>query len=358
MDELCKSITKQLRGYFDSLLVRNEGGSFTLYDDELHDFASCCTVGEVAALYLLDYLHHGGEGLQIAQDLAKDVYSRQLENGAFGQPYFVKKGEQSTVDIAEIGAVANSLYHNYLITKSDYAKETLLRSAAYLLTQISVENPGAVYKNPQATSHDVLNGDIYAAHAWSRAYDLTKKKIYLEKMNDVIDHVLNRFGKHSPGWWPYTENWDGSIGMGNSVSYQGTIIAFAHTCKSMLQMDQQEKWDNAEKMALDTMVKAMEEGPNDENEAPWWCRDWKNTWEIYLAFSRRKEETYQKKVFNRLHQINQDFIESGIEVFRPKTIQTDPERTPVTTTFRKAATFAGIFSYMILDNHVHLNTSV
>lgn len=353
MEELFSEISLQLRKYFDQLLVRNEAGILSIIDDELNDFASCCTVGEVASFYLADQILNGGKDLGVALELMRDVSGRQLENGSFGQPYFVKKGEAPTVDIAEIGAVANALYHAHKLGGSREAKESLIKSADYLLTQVAKENTGAVYKNPNAIHHDVLNGDVYAAHTFGRAFQLTGREIYRKKAEDIMRHVSSRFGKHSRGWWPYIENWDGSVGMGNSVSYQGTIIAFGYTCKTIISEKLKKEWDIIETEALETMANAMQLPPNDATEAPWWCRDWENAWEIYLSYWRKKDkENYYKKVVERFARLSEALKLEGGRTFSPKTINVDQDRSPVTTTFRKAATFAGIFSYMILDESI------
>lgn len=351
------STVRQLRSYFDGLLRQDETtGVRFVRDDELGDRASCCTTGEVACFYLLDEALHGGDGKDIALSLVEDVRNRQLESGAFGQPYNVRKGDPGTVDIAEIGAVANSLYHVHRLTGSAAAKASLMASADYLLTQIAVENPGAVYKNPNAKEHDVLNGDVYAAHTWGRAYELTGDDKYREPALAVMRHVNGRFGVNDAGWWPYIEHWDGTVGMGNSVAYQGTIVGFAHTLLPLLPDDLRADWGRTAAAAVATMLKELPGGPNDDNEAPYWCRDWRNAWEIYLAFSRFPAETEAGRAVEEcLTRVNGELSERSICRFKPASMQQDPERSPVTTTFRKAATFAGILSYMVLDNKDRAN---
>lgn len=343
---------ERLKPYFDNLLRTNAGGeSMFLYDDELGDAASCCTTAEVASFYLA-YARLSGMDLTAAtKGLAKNAADRQLPEGGFPQPYYVKKGESGTIDIAEIGASANAFYHVHRATGSEDAKIALTRAADYLLTQVAKENPGAVYKNPNAVMHDVLNGDIYAAHTFGRAYELTGDRTYLAQAERIVNHVAERFGKHAPGWWPYIEHWDGSVGMGNSVSYQGTILAFAHTLLPFFPADLAERWREAELLAAETMLSAMEEGPNDDNEAPWWCRDWNNAWEIYLGLWRVKDRlpAAAERCALRLQEVETEIERLGAAMFRPKVQQEDKERTLVTTTFRKTATFAGIVSYMILD---------
>ncbi|GIP36141.1 hypothetical protein [Paenibacillus sp. J2TS4] len=351
MHSTVSSVVSQLKPYFDGLIREEEGtGALYIYDEELADRASCCTTGEVASFYLLDAKLNPGDGKEIARRLADDVRRRQLPQGAFGQPYYVKKGESGTVDIAEIGAVANSLYHLYKETASEAARSSLEHSARYLLTQVAKENPGAVYKNPNATGHDVLNGDIYAAHTLARAYQVTGEPLFRDKTEEIVCHVAERFGKHEPGWWPYTELWDGSVGMGNSVAYQGTIIAFAYPLIPLLSPALRDRWQGIAKEAVTTMLRAMEAGPNDFNEAPWWCRDWDNAWEIWLAFARYPEwDGAGEYAARRLKETEASIREGGASCFRPKVKSDDPERSPVTTTFRKAATFAGLLAYQVLD---------
>jgi len=343
---------ERLKPYFDDLLRADEAReSMSLYDDELGDAASCCTTAEVAAFYVAIGRLTGDDVTAIAAGLAKDVAERQLPEGGFPQPYYVKKGESGTIDIAEIGAAANALYHVHRATGSEHAKAALLRSAAYLLTQVAKENPGAVYKNPNAAGHDVLNGDIYAAHTFGRAYELTGDRTYADQAERIVRHVAERFGKHAPGWWPYIENWDGSVGMGNSVAYQGTILAFAHTLLPILSKETAERWRGVEREAAETMLSAMDVGPNDDNEAPWWCRDWNNAWEIALGLWRVKDRlpAAAARCERRVQEVEAELERLGAAAFRPKVRQEDKERTPVTTTFRKAATFAGIAAYIVLD---------
>lgn len=347
---LFSQMVRSLRPDFDRLLLEDpKTCRISLYDNELQDVASCCTQGEVACFFLLDYVLHGGDGKIIAGRLIEDVASRQLTEGGFEQPYYVKRGEPFKVDIAEIGAVANSLHHLHVHCDSLPARQSLVKAADYLLTQVAKENPGAIYKNCDATE-DVLNGDIYAAHTLGRAYEVMKLQIYLSQCVKIIEHVLTRFGRHTPGWWPYTEKWDGTIGLGNSVSYQATIVAFAHTCIPFLPSPIREHWQEVSHEAMTTVLQALQGKPNDDVEAPWWARDWEHKWEIYLALWRqRNRQEARDIVMNRIRAVANDVTDQGIHYFCPQLQLTDSDRSPVTTTFRRAATFAGIISYMWLD---------
>jgi hypothetical protein len=344
MDMRASSITRKLRPYFDELLLEdNETGALYLQDVELGDRASCCTTGEVACFYVLDSRLHDSDGFHIAERLALDIRARQLKNGGFASPYNVAKGQAGTVDIAEIGAVANSLYHVHRATGS--------HAARYLLTQTSAEKNGAVYKNQNAKGFDVLNGDVYAAHAWGRAYELGPIDMFRDCARDVIVHITDRFEKHCPGWWPYTENWDGTLGIGNSLAYQATIVAFAHTLMPLMSASTRTEWEEITSRAVATILDALAVGPNEVNEVPWWSRDWSNVWEIYLALARvsDRNKLAAQHVGDCLQAVDQALEEIGVARFRPHVTQPDLTRTPVLTTFRKAATFAGIFSYIMLD---------
>jgi hypothetical protein len=313
--------------------------------------ASCCTTGEVASFYVLEGQLHDSDSLDIAERLALDVRARQQENGGFASPYNLAKGQAGTVDIAEIGAVANSLYHVHRATGSQAAKDSLLQASRYLLTQTSTEKNGAVYKNQNAKGFDVLNGDVYAAHAWGRAYELAPLAIFQGCARDVIGHIADRFEKHSPGWWPYTENWDRTLGIGNSLAYQATIVAFAHTLLPLMSASSRMEWEEITSRAVETILGALAQGPNEENEVPWWSRDWSNVWEIYLALARvsDRNKLAAQHVRDCMREVDQALEEIGVARFRPDVTQPDLTRTPVLTTFRKAATFAGIFSYIMLD---------
>lgn len=349
LQDIGKTVFSVLKDYFDSLIINKEESMF-LFDYELDGKASCCTTGQVACFYLLDSLLNNNSNIEIVFKLIEDLNTQQLASGGFPQPYYAKKGEKPLVDIAEIGAVASSLFYIAKFTSDQNSYNILEKASNYLITQISKENEGAVYKNPSATEHDVLNGDIYAAHTWGRFYQLSNKKIYLKKAKKVLNHVMNRFAEHESGWWPYIENWDGTIGMGNSIAYQGTIVSFADTLLPYLENEQRQRWLKIREEAVNKILKELKEGPNSYNEVPWWARDWDNTWEIYLALWRhRKSKEAKETVIERLIDVKINLLSSGIEIFKPKVkSNSKEERNPVTTTFRKAATFAGIFSYIIL----------
>ncbi|MBB6735166.1 hypothetical protein [Cohnella zeiphila] len=340
-----------LKPYFDSLLRQDpQTGERYIYDDELGDRASCCTTGAAASFYAWAGKRNGSDdGLNVARELVREAARRQLPGGGFGQPFYVKKGEPDTVDIAEVGAIADSLYHVHRATGSEEAKASLIRSADYLLTQVSPRNPAAILKRP-GEDFDVLNGDMYAAHTFGRAYELSGNPVYLEKVRQIFVHLADRFGKNEPGWWPYIENWDGSVFMGNSVLYQATIVGLAHSALPLLDEELQIRWERVAEEAMNTMLQAIRQPPSEATEAPWWSRDWSNGWELYLCFCRSSAPEVRKLGEDRFAEAAAELAEQGVARFRPKIGNPVPDRTPVTTTFRKAAGFASLFANLAFES--------
>ncbi|WP_246578928.1 hypothetical protein [Cohnella xylanilytica] len=359
LESIAPRVVAGIKPYFDGLLRSDpETGAPFLYDDELGDRASCCTTAAAAVFYAWEGRRSAALGsgasepsLAIARALAEEVRRRQLPGGGFGQPFYVKKGEPDVVDIAEVGATADSLYHLHRVAGSEAARESLIRSADYLLTQVSPRNPAVILKRP-GEDFDVLNGDMYAAHTFARAYELTGRPDYLDKAKLILAHLADRFGRHEAGWWPYIENWDGSVVMGNSVAYQATIIELAHSSLPLLDEAQRERWNAVAEDAMATMLAAMKEPPSDATEAPWWARDWSQSGEITLACWRSSDPDTKRIGMSRLAGLADRLAEEGIAAFKPAIANDVPDRSPVTTTFRKAAGFAGMIANLALASEV------
>ncbi|MFF1831757.1 hypothetical protein [Paenarthrobacter sp. NPDC058040] len=351
--ESLRRIVAPLVAYFDSLRAPvDDSNSYMIVDPDTGLPATCCTQIQVAALFALDHLLNDNRNDRVALLLAENVRRRQNPNGSFSSSYNQPVDSPDLQDIAEIGAAANALYYVHQITNSLAAKDALIANAGYVLTQVSLENPGAIYKSSQARHVDVLNGDVYASLTLSRAFELTGDDRFLHQIRLVVDHIKNRFGEWNEGWWPYAETWDGKVAVGPSLAYQATIIAFGMPIGRTLDPGLRAEWSNILSTALKTVAKNLPEGPTDDSEAPSWSRDWANVWEIPLAFAQFPYSPYaQDYVRKRLLGVEQGITEAGVETLRPRPLQNNG-RTPVTSLYRKAATFAGFLS------DIHLNTSL
>ncbi|QSZ52993.1 hypothetical protein RI444_16980 [Paenarthrobacter sp. AT5] len=355
--ESLKKIVGPLVGYFHSLRdPNNEPNSYTIIDPDTALPATCCTQVQVAALFALDHLLNDNDSDRVAQLLTEDASLRQNPNGSFSSSYNQPLDAPDLQDIAEIGASANALYYVHQITNNLAAKKALVASAEYILTQVSLENPGAIYKSSQARHVDVLNGDVYAALTLSRAYELTGDDRFLDQTRLVINHVQSRFGAWKEGWWPYAESWDGQVAVGASLAYQATIIAFGMPICRTLEPGLRTEWSKVLSTALKTVAGRLAHGPSDDSEAPSWSRDWANVWEIPLAFAQFPYSPYsQNYVRQRLLAVEHGIEVTGIETLRPKALQNDG-RTPVTSLYRKAATFAGFLSDILLNTSLKTST--
>lgn len=355
IESISPRIIAGIKPYFDGLLRSDsETGKLFLFDDELDNLASCCTTGAAAVFYAWEGRRNAsGASMAIALALAEEVRRRQLASGGFGQPFYIQKGEPDIVDIAEVGATADSLYHLHRVAGSEAARESLIRSAEYLLTQVAPQHPAVILKRP-GEDFDVLNGDMYAAHTFSRAYALSGNPVYLEKVRQIFVHLADRFGRNEAGWWPYIENWDGSVVMGNSVAYQATILELAHSSLPLLDEALRKRWNDVAAEAMETILRAMKEPPTEETEAPWWARDWDNSWEINLALWHCGGPDVKQIAKNRFAETVDRLAEQGIAVFKPAIVNDVPDRSPVTTTFRKTAGFAGMIANMALASEYGL----
>ncbi|MFI2565650.1 hypothetical protein [Paenarthrobacter sp. NPDC018779] len=351
--ENLRRIVTPLIAYFDSRRAPiDESNSYMMIDPDTGLPATCCTQIQVAALYALDHLLNGNDNDSVARLLAENVRQRQNPNGSFSSSYNQPVDSPDLQDIAEIGASANALYYVHQITGSTAAKDALLACAEHILTQVSLENPGAIYKSAQARHVDVLNGDVYGALTLSRAFELTGDDRLLQQIQLVINHIQSRFGVWSEGWWPYAETWDGKVAVGASLAYQATIIAFGMPIGRALEPGSRAEWSGVLSAALKTVAKNLPKGPTDDSEAPSWSRDWANVWEIPLAFAQFPYSPYaQDYVRKRLLEVERGIEQAGVETLRPRALQ-NTGKTPVTSLYRKAATFAGFLS------DIHLNTSL
>lgn len=353
LSELLRAWVGKLDEHWQEQLETEPSGR--LLDPTLARPASCATSFQVAALELAAHQTLGRRGAwDRARRIVADAATRQNSDGSFGQPYYVPVGEPDTVDIAEIGASGRALYA-LARAGADAAGTVLTRAAAYLVGQAHPTRPGVIYKRADATHHDVLNGDAYAGDVFFWAAELTGEAMYRRMATDVTRHLHDRFGRASRGWWPYTEDWDGNVTLGNNVAYQGTIVAFtapwyARLGDEGLSKDYGQTLVEATHTVLDQVRRPQEE--REEDRAVWWAVHDRLSWETVLALWHMRDRVPEGLPV--LTSYLQDLLDSweaqGAGVFDPTGLtQPDATRNPVTTRFRRIATAGGIVAYMLLD---------
>lgn len=333
-----------LRLYADQCLSSsNSPRGYTLFDPALNGApASCCTQSQFAAIYALHAIGCGGNGIEIAAGLLFDVANRQKTDGGFAIPYNRGVSSGALVDVAEIGAAADSLYLLSLCGLNQTSTKILRAGGEYVLSSRSLERSGAVYKNSQAKSIDVLNGDVYGALALARAYSVSGDARYLDFVFEIVNHLLSR--RRATGvqtWWPYAEDWKGITVVGNSLAYQATIIAFGRQLTSYLDDVQADSWSGALQEAMSTVLTEMGYGVSDGNEFPSWSRDWENVWEIYLALSGDPHSIRSSLYLeNRLSRLDKALSQHGADAWNPGA-SANHGKSAITSTFRKSASFSG-----------------
>ena len=343
-----------LRDYLlEQIVTTNDG--FDIKDSELGEMASACTTLEAALSLVVDhrYFQVNEKNEVYARDLVKAALKRQHVDGALGQPFYILPNQPETKDIAEVGASADALYYLYRYANAKEAKDVLLGTARFLLAMKHPLVPGVYYKRPDAKEHDVLNGDVYAGASLMRTYQVTGDKVYHELALEVAKHIMNRFGVHTSGWWPYAEKFDGSISVGNSLSYQATIVAFGHDILAGLEDKAlQNEFAYVLDCGMEKILECIEKDlPLKEVEPVWWASTWNRCPEVLLALVKERHlDKARKYALIQLEELISGAVKDGISYFTPpKKAEADEKRTPVSTTFRKATTLSGIISYALMD---------
>lgn len=311
--------------------------------------ASCCTQSQFAGIYALHGLATGGDGLEVAEALMLNVAARQHPGGGFAIPYNRPPKAEQLIDIAEIGAASDSLYLLSLCDSKHPAANVLIAGADSVFSHAAAEAPGAFYKNHTAKHIDVFNGDVYAALTLARAYSLTRDGKYADAVAAVVERLLGTLQQSkNEAWWPYAEDWQGHVVLGNSVAYQATIVCFGRQLLLYLDKELAERWGRALDNALTTVIKHMGYGPSENNEAPVWSRDWENVWEIYLALSDAKPfSRADRYLSNRLERLDIALTDGRGMAWTPTATHVQ-DRNALTSAFRKSATFGGVLVSWVL----------
>lgn len=326
-----------------------------LIDPALEQPASCATSFQVAALCLAGARRQEGPRARArARAIVQEAARRQHPDGSLEQPYYARRGEPGVVDIAEIGACGRALY--FLAQDGDaIARRALERAAGYLVSQAHPDRPGVVYKRPDATHHDVLNGDAYAGDTFFWASEATGNPEYRARAAAAVRHLAQRFGKVTPGWWPYAEDWQGQPTMGNNVAYQGTVVAFTAPWYDRLgDPDLTRQYGRIVEEAVQVIVAQLQRPPEarDEDRRVWWAIADRMTWETALALWHARDRVPEgaKILYGHLRQLYEAWQAEGPRIFDPPGNPCpDPDRYPVTSRFRRLATASGALAYMALD---------
>lgn len=352
--QMSVTLLKVFNEYLRSQIVESKESEYDIKDEMLGTMASSCTTLEAAlSLYAETMFDDASKDtLDIVKGLVKSALLRQHDDGALGQPFYILPEDGETKDIAEVGACADASYYLYHYGKVDVAKDILVGTARFLDVMKHPEVKGVYYKRPDAKEHDVLNGDAYAGASLMRTYQITGDKQYHDLAAEVASHLIRRFGVHTKGWWPYSEFFDGSVNVGNSLGYQATIIAFGHDILSGLEDEKlKAEFSKVLDQAMLTIIECIETDYT-YKEPVWWGSPWNRSAEVLLALiKQRHQEKARKYAAIQLREITENVLgQEGISYFiPPKKDEADPNRTPVTTTFRKVATMAGIISYAYMD---------
>ncbi|MCU6708423.1 hypothetical protein M6D81_06810 [Paenibacillus sp. J5C_2022] len=83
------------------------------------------------------------------------------------------------------------------------------RAIGYLRQHAITVYPGVIKKRDYGPAYsstvDVLNGDAMVVAAYTRASQLLDDSALLNEAKPYLHNLLDRFGAHYPGWWPYSE---------------------------------------------------------------------------------------------------------------------------------------------------------
>lgn len=280
----------------------------------------------------------------VAKELAMSATLLQHPSGGAIQPYNASAKDEPLIDIVEFAAVAGNLAYLARETGDISLYDCLVSGSNYLLGERIEDTPGAILKNRNTVAHDVINASAYAANAWAHTFDLTQDQIYLDAMIESVKHVISRWSASEAGWWNYAETWDKRVLLGRSVSYQASILALIGEVQQFLPDNISKTWDAIRDSADSALVAALSEIEHGDFEAPTWSRDWANVFEIDWFLNRFSSmDTGNCLAKIRLQELSQD-LELGIRCWTVRHPAVDtPQRTPVSTEFRKIANLSGSY---------------
>ena len=328
--------------FIESSFREHENGELSIFDSELGDYASDCSIIQLSSfLARMGRLGIAEKGIVQSSRLVTGVVSRANDKTWFGIPYNSPIGEDRAIDIAELGASARSAGYLANHIDSELGSSLLNAMVSRLESFESQERIGAYRKNQTAKNFDVLNGDLYAALVLSEAYKATGISNYAHKMFATIRHLIDRFDENT-SQWPYSEYWDGTTLLGMSVAYQATITGWGRSISGQLPRQLGQVWDGILSSAEGETIRQLENGRTTSNEVPSWVSPWEGVWEIWQALELSRDSDFSRDwIQARLLELESGFGMHGVDYLgdsRPPRIN----RTVIGSKLRMVSNLAAI----------------
>lgn len=335
--------------YFsDQTVADSKNGRTYLIDAEIDLPASDCSTLQVAGM--LSYWASETGNTQYATQASNLVNGLSFESPFHGI-YNVPIGKIGAFDLAEVGAGFSSLIYSKDLISSTKMNEILSFISNTIPLTKSSQRSGAYYKNVNTIEYDVLNGDIYAALVLSTVDRIQETSEYLDEIQSTVAHLASRFNVNERLGWPYSESWNGDTLTGYSLSYQATIVAWGAVLFDFLSNAEAQRWKKILWSAQQRVALGIESGNVELNEAPRWSKNWENTWEIELSFSRWDVPFCISNVNSRLESLAAEYQISGMNIFKDSR-RTVSGHTPMGSTLRKSANFASVLCSMLTQDRI------
>jgi len=175
---------------------------------------------DVALGYLAAHVERPDENrLRTACGLLRHAFARQHPQGWFTWNY-----GQFEIDEVDLGTVLDTYYYFWTLLGDRLPadiREGIVRSTrkavAHLKAAEQPDWPGIIQKRSGDPEHpgsrrtadyrtiDVLNGNALAITAFCRAAVILSEPALFDEAARYQKNLVDRFGKHVPGWWVYIE---------------------------------------------------------------------------------------------------------------------------------------------------------
>ncbi|MGA4777951.1 heparinase II/III domain-containing protein [Cellulosimicrobium sp. AB352] len=328
----------------DAWLLRTAAsGMDAAYDEELDGPASACSLAQLLG-YVVSTPSLPADVKSVLQPrLASALGDAVGTDGHFALPYNRAPQEVEWWDLAEVGAAAPALL---LAARSgiEVARGALLRGADFVRAKERGDVPGSFMKNADALEQDILNADAYAALALACAAEVSPTSDRREPIEAAVERLIQQFGIASAGWWPYSVGLGStSDAVGTSLAYQATIVGCGLLLLPHVDDTRRDRLAGVLLAASEQVATAFSADFDERLETPSWSRDWVRIPEIAWALPRRHPESGIDAALDHLEGID--------PVGDPGETSKRPDRTPVTTTYRRFANLAGSAVLLGLTAH-------